>query len=114
MLLLSSPPGLTHHHLANLWPPHAALQEPDTSLDITLSRGIDPNVADPTKCHPHPGVPTIWPSKRRLLEYVAQVGMGVWTGQAGRARELLAVPAAVWCSLAVVRPVDAHLRELSC
>ena len=31
-----------------------------------LSRGIDPDVADPSKCHSHPEVPTRWPSHREL------------------------------------------------
>ena len=42
-----------------------------------LSRGIDPNVLDPSLCHSHPDVPDAWPSKEQLLEYLSQVG---WAG----------------------------------
>jgi hypothetical protein len=45
-------------------------------MDIMLSRGIDPNVLDPTRCHSHPDVPATWPSKQELLDYVAQVRPG--------------------------------------
>ena len=53
------------------------MQEEGSSLDLMLSRGIDPNVLDPSLCHSHPDVPDAWPSKELLLDYVAQVG---WSG----------------------------------
>lgn len=49
------------------------VQDKDTALDITLSRGVDPNVLDPSKCHLHPAIPATWPSQQHLLEYVAEV-----------------------------------------
>eukprot|EP00897_Mesotaenium_endlicherianum_P009271 jgi/Mesen1/8372/ME000468S07806 len=48
---------------------------PDAELsqdDITFSRGIDPNVLDPSKCHKHPEVPSAWPSRKALEAYVAR------------------------------------------
>lgn len=44
--------------------------EPPAPMDITFSRGIDPNVVDPTKCHSHPEVPTEWPSRGEIEIYV--------------------------------------------
>ena len=40
-----------------------SLQEP---LDVMLSRGIDPDVTDPSKCHSHPEVPKRWPTRPEL------------------------------------------------
>lgn len=36
-----------------------------------MSRGIDPDVADPQRCHSHPDVPDTWPSRAELQAYVA-------------------------------------------
>ena len=41
-----------------------------SSMDIMLSRGIDPHVDDPELCHNHPEVPASWPSKQEMLGYV--------------------------------------------
>jgi len=59
-----------------------------TSMDIMFSRGIDPNVLDPSKCHDHPLIPTAWPSKSELEGYVSAV----------RARLLAAVGIMPRCS----------------
>ena len=42
-----------------------------THMDEMMSRGIDPDVADPTHCHSHPDVPDKWPSRQELRAYVA-------------------------------------------
>jgi dimethylhistidine N-methyltransferase len=42
-------------------------------MDITFSRGIDPNVLDPSCCHAHPAVPTEWPSPKELQMYVRSI-----------------------------------------
>lgn len=39
-------------------------------MDEMMSRGIDPDVADPTHCHSHPDVPDQWPSRQELRAYV--------------------------------------------
>ncbi|KAI5060176.1 hypothetical protein GOP47_0025114 [Adiantum capillus-veneris] len=44
-----------------------------TEMDIMFSRGIDPSVLDPFKCHNHPQVPPEWPSREALCAYVGQV-----------------------------------------
>ena len=36
---------------------------------MMLSRGIDPDVTDPSKCHSHPEVPARWPSRAELQQY---------------------------------------------
>ncbi|GLJ19812.1 hypothetical protein SUGI_0358950 [Cryptomeria japonica] len=35
----------------------------ESELDTIYSRGIDPNVLDPSHCHSHPVIPSTWPSK---------------------------------------------------
>lgn len=35
-----------------------------------FSRGIDPDMVDPTKCHSHPEVPPEWPSRADIESYV--------------------------------------------
>ena len=42
-----------------------------SSLDVLLSRGIDPLVLDPSHCHSHPTIPEKWPSVEEYKEYVA-------------------------------------------
>jgi formylglycine-generating enzyme required for sulfatase activity len=44
-----------------------------TKLDLMFSRGIDPMVTDPSKCHSHPEVPVQWPTKEEIIEYVHHV-----------------------------------------
>lgn len=39
-------------------------------MDIMFSRGIDPNVVDPSKCHSHPEVPPEWPTREEIEGYV--------------------------------------------
>ena len=45
-----------------------------TPLDEMLSRGIDPDVADPSKCHSHPEVPKRWPSRPELQVWTPPQG----------------------------------------
>lgn len=49
-----------------------------SSWDETFSRGIDPDVANPSKCHSHPDAPTEWPSKDKILAYVSMVRTGLY------------------------------------
>ena len=49
------------------------LQEEMSQMDDTYSRGIDPNMADPSKCHSHPDVPPQWPPQPKVQAYVQQV-----------------------------------------
>ncbi|KAJ7297691.1 hypothetical protein O6H91_Y041700 [Diphasiastrum complanatum] len=44
--------------------------EPPSSFDIMFSRGMDPIVVDPSKCHAHPGAPQQWPDIDTLKAYV--------------------------------------------
>ena len=41
----------------------------DARLDKIFDRGIDPDVDDPTRCHPHPEVPDAWPDVDDVLAY---------------------------------------------
>ena len=43
------------------------------ALDAPFARGIDPDVADPARCHAHPAPPTAWPGAREVLAYVQHV-----------------------------------------
>ncbi|TFK88710.1 hypothetical protein K466DRAFT_598405 [Polyporus arcularius HHB13444] len=66
-------PAFLSIHLSKL------LQEPDTEpveFKYIFERGIDPNVDDPTQCHPHSEVPQRdedWPSLASILEYQFRV-----------------------------------------
>ncbi|RPD62283.1 hypothetical protein L226DRAFT_532692 [Lentinus tigrinus ALCF2SS1-7] len=66
-------PAFLSIHLAKL------LQEPDTEpveFKYIFERGIDPNVDDPTQCHPHSEVPQRdedWPSLASILQYQSRV-----------------------------------------
>ncbi|RDX49992.1 hypothetical protein OH76DRAFT_1482793 [Lentinus brumalis] len=66
-------PAFLSIHLSKL------LQEPDTEpveFKYIFERGIDPNVDDPTQCHPHSEVPQRdedWPSLASILEYQSRV-----------------------------------------
>ena len=42
-------------------------------FDELFSRGIDPDVDDPTQCHAHPDVPDAWPPLAEVLAYRHQV-----------------------------------------
>jgi formylglycine-generating enzyme required for sulfatase activity len=47
--------------------------EVPTKFDVMFSRGIDPIVTDPSKCHGHPEVPVQWPKREEIIEYVQHV-----------------------------------------
>lgn len=49
-----------------------ALTEPAYYSTI-FERGIDPDVEDPTKCHPHSYVPATWPAKEDIMNYQKRV-----------------------------------------
>ena len=49
------------------------VQEEASDLDTMFSRGIDPDVDDPNKCHSHPQAPPAWPPKQDIVSYVQQV-----------------------------------------
>lgn len=41
----------------------------NTKFDHLFSRGIDPNVDDPTQCHDHPAPPPEWPAWHEVVSY---------------------------------------------
>ncbi|EFJ28475.1 hypothetical protein SELMODRAFT_441187 [Selaginella moellendorffii] len=43
--------------------------ESDTGLNRVFSRGIDPFMLDPSRCHKHPETPAQWPDKETLRKY---------------------------------------------
>ncbi|KAL4447235.1 hypothetical protein ABPG77_007268 [Micractinium sp. CCAP 211/92] len=44
-----------------------------SELDHLFSRGIDPLVQDPSRCHDHPATPQCWPNRAQVEAYVASV-----------------------------------------
>lgn len=46
-----------------------ALPSFNAQFDDLFSRGIDPDVDDPTRCHTHPDVPASWPALAEVLAY---------------------------------------------
>src|SRR5206468_6985117 len=49
----------------------------NAGFDELFSRGIDPDVDDPTHCHAHPDVPDRWPPLATVLEYRDRVRAAV-------------------------------------
>ena len=49
-----------------------------TSWDEMFSRGIDPDVLDPSKCHGHPDAPAEWPTKQEITAYSLQARTLCW------------------------------------
>src|SRR2546428_2369657 len=41
----------------------------DPTFDEIFERGIDPDVDDPSRCHPHPEAPDAWPTLGDVLAY---------------------------------------------
>src|SRR6266496_3868272 len=46
-------------------------------FDELFSRGIDPDVDDPTQCHAHPEIPDSWPHLSAVLAYRDRVRAAV-------------------------------------
>ena len=46
-------------------------------FDDLFSRGIDPDVDDPSRCHDHPDVPDRWPPVREVIQYRDRVRAAV-------------------------------------
>ena len=69
------------------------MQEEASNLDTMFSRGIDPDVAQPHKCHAHPEAPPAWPPKADIISYVQQVqrsaSQHISVGLQGEARSSL-------------------------
>jgi ergothioneine biosynthesis protein EgtB len=49
----------------------------DAAYDELFSRGIDPDVDDPARCHDHPAVPEQWPALADVLAYRDRVRAAV-------------------------------------
>jgi ergothioneine biosynthesis protein EgtB len=49
----------------------------NAAFDDLFSRGIDPDVDDPSRCHDHPDVPARWPALGEVLEYRDRVRAAV-------------------------------------
>jgi ergothioneine biosynthesis protein EgtB len=67
-------PGFAGIHICQ-----GALGQPSfaPALDEMFSRGIDPDVDDPTRCHDHPDVPERWPDLEDVLAYRDRVRAAV-------------------------------------
>ncbi|KAI0218174.1 hypothetical protein L0F63_006540 [Massospora cicadina] len=46
---------------------------PPTEFAAYFERGIDPDVNDPTKCHGHSELPSVWPTRKEITEYQGRV-----------------------------------------
>jgi ergothioneine biosynthesis protein EgtB len=49
-------------------------------FDEMFDRGIDPDVEDPTQCHPHPEVPERWPDLQDVIAYRDRVREAISEG----------------------------------
>jgi formylglycine-generating enzyme required for sulfatase activity len=71
-----------------------------------FSRGIDPNVVDPTQCHSHPEVPPEWPTRAAIEDYVHKT----------KAKILTALAAGEICSRLAILAIEheyMHLETLA-
>ncbi|HEU4369953.1 MAG TPA: SUMF1/EgtB/PvdO family nonheme iron enzyme [Methylomirabilota bacterium] len=59
----------------------------DPGFDELVSRGIDPDVDDPTRCHDHPAVPEQWPDLATVLAYRDRVRAAVADSVEAAARQ---------------------------
>ncbi|DBA68320.1 TPA: hypothetical protein ACH3X2_013633 [Trebouxia sp. C0005] len=71
------PFGFYYGHLASFAKLKTMPRGEQSHMDEMYSRGIDPNMADPTKCHRHPDVPPEWPAKPQVQDYVQKVRMHI-------------------------------------
>lgn len=57
----------------------ALLERPpfNAAFDDLFSRGIDPDVDDPARCHDHPDVPSSWPAVAEVIAYRDRVRAAV-------------------------------------
>ncbi|KAI6266495.1 DUF323 domain-containing protein [Pyricularia oryzae] len=53
-----------------------ALTEPSSYAQF-FERGIDPDVDDPTQCHDHSELPTVWPDLEEMLDYREKVKLRI-------------------------------------
>lgn len=60
-------------HVAAFAKLKALPQDAVSKLDEMFSRGIDPDVLNPSQCHAHPDAPKQWPTKQEILFYSRQV-----------------------------------------
>ena len=61
------------HQGCKSFTPHVAMQEKESEMDQMYSRGIDPILADPSKCHSHPDAPPEWPPQHQVQAYAQKV-----------------------------------------
>lgn len=67
------PFGFYYGHLASFAKLKTMPRDEQSHMDEMYSRGIDPNMTDPTKCHSHPDVPPEWPAKPQVQDYAQKV-----------------------------------------
>ncbi|GAW19464.1 hypothetical protein ANO14919_089510 [Xylariales sp. No.14919] len=62
-----------------------------------FERGIDPDVDDPTQCHDHSELPTVWPSLSEMLDYRGKVKLRIKSlYESGEAYEDRCIGRALW------------------
>ncbi|RMZ53543.1 hypothetical protein APUTEX25_003365, partial [Auxenochlorella protothecoides] len=75
----AQPIGLRHPfsfyygHLASFARSRLLPGRPAGHLDLLYSRGIDPCVVDPSRCHAHPPPPPTWPGREEVRAYAVGV-----------------------------------------
>jgi ergothioneine biosynthesis protein EgtB len=68
----------------------ALLERPafNAAFDELFSRGIDPDVDDPTRCHDHPDVPDRWPAPAEVIAYRDRVRAALLDAEAAVAERV--------------------------
>ena len=68
-----------------------------TSYAEFFERGIDPDVEDPTQCHDHSELPTVWPELSEMLKYREKVKSRIKVQyDTGRAYSNRSIGKALW------------------
>lgn len=55
-------------------------EEAGSDMETMFSRGIDPIVTDPSRCHSHPETPPEWPSKEETISFVSATRQKILSG----------------------------------
>lgn len=70
---LRHPVSFYYGHLASFARSRLLPGRPAGHLDLLYSRGIDPCVVDPSRCHAHPPPPPTWPGREEVRAYAVGV-----------------------------------------
>ena len=84
-------PAFSWNHLGDAAGGDRDRRRRDADFDELFSRGIDPDVDDPSRCHAHPDAPERWPSIADVLAYRDRVRGRLLEAAGGAAPDVLSM-----------------------